>query len=64
MTKKERKKYGLLSPKIALIVIEYLGHGLCEFGEFTYNKDTIQNTFSSSLVALIPIDADLFHRLV
>jgi hypothetical protein len=47
MTKKERKKYGLLSPKIAESGTVSLGHGLCGSGESIYNKDTIKNTLTS-----------------
>jgi hypothetical protein len=54
MTKKERKKYGLLAPKIAESDILSLGHGLCRsggsmcgLGRWIYNKDTSQNTLSA-----------------
>jgi hypothetical protein len=38
MTKKERRKYGLLPPKIAEPDIVSLGYGLCGSGGFLYNK--------------------------
>jgi hypothetical protein len=47
MTNKERKKYGLLPPKIAESDIVSLGHGLCGSGGSIYNKDTSQNTLSA-----------------
>jgi hypothetical protein len=47
MTKKERKKYGLLPPKIAESDIVSLVHGLCGSGGTIYNKDTSQNTLSA-----------------
>jgi hypothetical protein len=47
MTKKERKKYGLLPPKIAESDIVTLVHGLCGSGGSIYNKDTIQITLSA-----------------
>jgi hypothetical protein len=56
MTKKERKKYGLLPPKIAESDKQSLGHGLCGSGGSIYNKDTSQNTLSFSLLALTMID--------
>jgi hypothetical protein len=56
MTKKERKKYGLLPPKIAESDILSLVHGLCGSGGSIYNKDTSQNTLSSPLLALTMID--------
>jgi hypothetical protein len=56
MTKKERKKYGLLPPKIAESDTVSLGHGLCGSGGSIYNKDTSQNTLSFSLLALTMID--------
>jgi hypothetical protein len=46
MTKKERKKYGLLLPKIAEFETVSLGHGLCGSGGSIYNKDTSQNILS------------------
>jgi hypothetical protein len=55
MTKKERKKYGLLPPKIAESHTVSLGHGMCGSGGFIYNKDTSQNTLHS-LLALTMID--------
>jgi hypothetical protein len=42
MTKKERKKYGLLLPKIAESDTVSLGHGKCGSGGSIYNKDTSQ----------------------
>jgi hypothetical protein len=47
MTKKERKKYRLLPPKIAETDAENLGHGLCGSGGSIYNKDTSQNILSA-----------------
>jgi hypothetical protein len=46
MTKKERKKYGLLPPITAESVTQSLVHGLCGSGGSIYNKDTSQNTLS------------------
>jgi hypothetical protein len=44
MTKKERKKYGLLRPpNKAESDTVFLDHGLCGSGGSTYNKDTSQN---------------------
>jgi hypothetical protein len=40
MTKEERKKYGLLPPKIAESNTAPLGHGMCGSGGSIYNKDT------------------------
>jgi hypothetical protein len=58
MTKKEhaRKKYGLLTPKIAESDIATLGHGWCRSVGFIYNKDTSQTKLSVSLLAFIMID--------
>jgi hypothetical protein len=66
MTKKERKKYGLLPPKISESDTVSLGHGLCGSGGITsiYNNDTSQNTLSSPLFALIMIDPEIDHRLI
>jgi hypothetical protein len=66
MTKKERanKKYGLLSPKRAESDTQSLGHGLCGSGGSIYNKDTSQNTLSSSLLALTMIDPATQNKLV
>jgi hypothetical protein len=47
MTKKERKKYGLLLPKTAESDTVSLGHGLCVSGGSIYKKDTSQNTLSA-----------------
>jgi hypothetical protein len=44
MTKKKRRIYGLLPPKIAEYDIVSLDHGLCVSGGSIYNKDTSQNT--------------------
>jgi hypothetical protein len=46
MTKKERKKYGLLPPKVAESDPVSLCHGMCGSGGSIHNKDTSQNTFS------------------
>jgi hypothetical protein len=57
MTKKERarKKYGLLSPKIAESDIRSLGHGMCGSGGTT--PLTIRTpTKTHSLLALTMID--------
>jgi hypothetical protein len=56
MTKKERKKYGLLPSKIAESDVLSLGHGLCGSGGSIYNKDTNQNTLYFTLLALTMID--------
>jgi hypothetical protein len=47
MTKKERKKYGLLPRKMIESDILPLVHGLCGFGGCICNKDTSQNTLSA-----------------
>jgi hypothetical protein len=49
MTKKEkeRKKYGLLPPKIAEFNTESLVYAFCGPGGSIYNKDTNQNTLSA-----------------
>jgi hypothetical protein len=47
MIKRERKKYGLLPPKIAESDHVSLGHGLCGSGGTIYNKDTSQNALSA-----------------
>jgi hypothetical protein len=47
MTKKERKKNGLLPPKTAESDIVSLVHGMCGSCEYIYNKDTSQNTLSA-----------------
>jgi hypothetical protein len=57
MTKKkhERKKYGLLQPKIAEYDVISLGHGFCE--SFGISPFTIKTTAKThSLLALIIID--------
>jgi hypothetical protein len=66
MTKNEnnRKKYGLLPPKIAESDILSLGHGMCGSGGSIYNKDTGQNTLSSPLLALTMIDPATQHRFI
>jgi hypothetical protein len=56
MTKKDRKKYGLLPPKIAESDIGSLGHGLCGSGGSIYNQESSQNTLYTSLLALTMID--------
>jgi hypothetical protein len=63
MTKKEpnHKKYGLLPPKIAESDIGSLDHGLCESGGSIYNKDTSENTLSSSLLTITMIDPAIKH---
>jgi hypothetical protein len=63
-TEKERKKYGILPPKIAESDIVTLGHGLYGSGESIYNKDISQNTLSSTLISLTMIDAAIKHWLV
>jgi hypothetical protein len=57
MTKMERKKYGLLPPKIVESDAIFLGNGLCGSGGSIYNKDTSQNILSSPLLALTMIDS-------
>jgi hypothetical protein len=47
MTKKERKKYGQLLPKIEESDTQSLVHGLCVSCGYIYNKDTSQNTLSA-----------------
>jgi hypothetical protein len=47
MTKKERKKYGMLPPKIAESDHHSLGHGICGSGGLIYNKDINQYTLSA-----------------
>jgi hypothetical protein len=56
MTKKERKEYGLLPPKIAASYIVSLGDGMCGSCGSIYNKDISQNTLSASLLSLTMID--------
>jgi hypothetical protein len=58
MTKKKtiRKKYGLLPSKIEESDILSLGYSLCGSVGYIYNKDTSQNTLSSSLLAFTMID--------
>jgi hypothetical protein len=56
MTKNERKKHGLLPPKIAESHTTSLGNGLCGSDGSMYNKDTSQNKHSDSLLALTMID--------
>jgi hypothetical protein len=56
MTKKERKKYGMLPPKIVESDIISLGHGLCGSGGFI--PFTIRTPGKThSLLALTMIDA-------
>jgi hypothetical protein len=57
MTKKERKKYGMLLLKIAESDTVSLGHGLGGSGGSIYDKDTSQNTLWSALLALTMIDS-------
>jgi hypothetical protein len=59
-----RKKYGLLPPKIAESDILSLGHGMCGSGGSIYNKDTSQNTLSTTILALTMIDPAINHWLV
>jgi hypothetical protein len=47
MTKKDCKKYGLLSPEIAESDSRSLGHSLCRYGGSMLNKNTSQNTLSA-----------------
>jgi hypothetical protein len=56
MKKKERKKCGLLPPKIVESDAVSLGHGLCGSGGSIYNKNSSQNTLFVSLFALTMID--------
>jgi hypothetical protein len=63
MTKKERKKYGLLPPKIAESDTQPLGHGLCGSGGTT--PFTIRTPAKThSLLALTMIDPAIHHLLV
>jgi hypothetical protein len=49
MTKKERKKYGLLPPKIAESDTQSLGHGICgSGGPLTMRAPHSKQTFFSS----------------
>jgi hypothetical protein len=61
MKKKERKKYGLLPPKIAESDTASLGYGLCGSGGSIYNKDTSQNTLFVPLLALTMIYPAIKH---
>jgi hypothetical protein len=58
MTMKEnnRKKYGLLSTKIAESEFVFLGHGLCGCCGSIYNKGTIIPSKTHTLLALTMID--------
>jgi Integrase zinc binding domain len=47
LTKRERKKYGLLPPKIAESDPCTPGHGLCRSSGSIYNNDTTQDTLSA-----------------
>jgi hypothetical protein len=63
MTKKERKEYGLIPPKIAESDTAYLGHGLCGFGVTT--PFTIRTPAKKhSLLAFTMIDPETHLRLV
>jgi hypothetical protein len=63
MTKKERKKYGLLPPKIAESDIVSLGHGMCgSGGSHPFTTRTPAKT--NSLLALTMIDPAINHWLV
>jgi hypothetical protein len=64
MTKKERKKYGLLPPKTAESDNVSLGHGMCGSGGSHpfYKKNTIQNTLSACTQTMI--DPAIKHWLV
>jgi hypothetical protein len=58
MTKKERKKYGLLPPKIAESDITSLGHGLCgSGGTHIFKIRTPAKTYS--LLVLTMIDPEI-----
>jgi hypothetical protein len=63
MKKKERKKYGILPPKIAESDTVSLDHGLYGSGGFIYNKDTIQCTLSVFLLALTITYNDRFSNI-
>jgi hypothetical protein len=52
----ERKKYGMIAPKIAESEVVSLGNDMCGSGESIYNKGTSQNTLSFTLLALTMID--------
>jgi hypothetical protein len=58
------KEYGMLPPRIAESDTISLSHDLCVSGESIYNKDTIQNTLSSNLLALKMIDPEIAYKLV
>jgi hypothetical protein len=58
MTKKERKKYGLLSPKIAESAIASLGHGLSVSGG-TSLFTIMTPPKTHSLLALTMIDPEI-----
>jgi hypothetical protein len=63
MTKKERKKYGMLPPKIAESDTASLGHGLCGSGGTTpFTIRTPDKTHS--LLSLTMIYPSIQHRLV
>jgi phosphatidylethanolamine-binding protein (PEBP) family uncharacterized protein len=63
MTKKERKKYGLLPPKIAESDRLSLGHGLCGYhGTIPFTIRTPANTHS--MLALTMIDPEAQHWMV
>jgi hypothetical protein len=49
----------MLPPKIAEYDTVSLGHGLCGSGEYIYNKDTSQNTLSTTMLALTMIDPEI-----
>jgi hypothetical protein len=61
MTKKEHKKYGLLPLKITESDTVSLGHDFCGSGGPIYNKDTIQNTLFTLMLALTLIDPSINH---
>jgi hypothetical protein len=62
MTKKERKKYGLLPPKIAEYETVCLVHGLCvSGGSHPFKISTPAKTHS--LLALTMTDPEVLHRL-
>jgi hypothetical protein len=61
MTKKQRvrKKYVLIQAKTAEFDGVSLGHGLYGSGGSIYNKDTFQNTLSTTILALTLIEPEM-----
>jgi hypothetical protein len=62
LNNKERaytQENGLLPHKIAESDTAFLGHYLCAFGGSIYNKDTIYNSVSFTLLTLTMIDPSI-----